>query len=91
MTSLPTVVLYLFFSNNIMTGMTAGAVNLAAVPNPINFSPERIFSNNMMSSYNVMEAASKLGIKRVVTGSRESAYGFCWAKHLFAPNYLPVD
>jgi nucleoside-diphosphate-sugar epimerase len=66
-------------------------IHLAAVPNPINFSPERIFSNNMMSSYNVMEAASKLGIKRVVTGSSESAYGFCWAKHPFAPNYLPVD
>ncbi|QAY68119.1 NAD-dependent epimerase/dehydratase family protein [Paenibacillus protaetiae] len=66
-------------------------VHLAAVPNPINFSPERIFHNNMMSTYNVMEAASKLGIKRVVAGSSESAYGFCWAKHPFAPDYLPVD
>jgi nucleoside-diphosphate-sugar epimerase len=66
-------------------------VHMAAVPNPISFSPERIFSNNMMSTYNVMEAASKLGIKRVVSGSSESAYGFCWAKHPFAPNYLPVN
>jgi len=66
-------------------------VHLAAVPNPINFSPERIFANNVMSTYNVMEAASKLGIKRVVSGSSESAYGFCWAKHPFEPDYLPVD
>ncbi|MFF2483442.1 NAD-dependent epimerase/dehydratase family protein [Paenibacillus sp. NPDC058071] len=75
-------------------GILAGAdavVHLAAVPNPINFSPERIFANNMMSAYNVMEAASKLGIKRVVTGSSESAYGFCWAKYPFAPDYFPVD
>ncbi|WP_282936132.1 NAD(P)-dependent oxidoreductase [Paenibacillus sp. RC67] len=70
----------------------SGAVlHLAAVPNPINFSPERIFANNVMSTYNIMEAASKLGIQRVVFGSSESAYGFCWAKHPFAPHRLPVD
>jgi nucleoside-diphosphate-sugar epimerase len=75
-------------------GILAGAdaiVHLAAVPNPVSFSPERIFFNNTMSTYNLLEAASKLGIKRVVTGSSESAYGFCWAKHPFAPDYLPVD
>ncbi|WP_028552072.1 NAD-dependent epimerase/dehydratase family protein [Paenibacillus sp. UNC451MF] len=66
-------------------------LHLAAVPNPINFSPERIFANNVMSTYNIMEAASKLGIRRVVFGSSESAYGFCWAKHPFAPHSLPVD
>ncbi|MWV42106.1 NAD-dependent epimerase/dehydratase family protein [Paenibacillus sp. HJL G12] len=66
-------------------------VHLAAVPNPINFSPERIFANNVMATYNILEAASKLGIKRVVFGSSESAYGFCWAKHPFPPHMLPVD
>lgn len=66
-------------------------VHLAAIPNPVNFSPEYIFANNVLSSYHVMEAASKLGIKRVVFGSSESAYGFCWAKHPFAPDYLPVN
>lgn len=66
-------------------------IHLAAIPNPVSYSPERIFANNVMSSYNLMEAASKLGIQRVVFGSSESAYGFCWAKHPFAPHYLPVD
>lgn len=66
-------------------------IHLAAIPNPVSYSPERIFANNVMSTYNVMEAASKLGIQRVVFGSSESAYGFCWAKHPFAPHYLPVD
>ncbi|MFF2093872.1 NAD-dependent epimerase/dehydratase family protein [Paenibacillus sp. NPDC058174] len=66
-------------------------VHLAAVPNPINFSPERIFSNNVMSTYNVLEAASKLGINKAVIGSSESAYGFCWAKTPFAPDFFPVD
>lgn len=66
-------------------------VHLAAVPNPINFSPERIFANNVMATYNILEASSKLGIQRVVFGSSESAYGFCWAKHPFPPLTLPVD
>ncbi|WP_438347551.1 NAD-dependent epimerase/dehydratase family protein [Paenibacillus sp. FA6] len=66
-------------------------VHLAAVPNPINFSPEYIFSNNVVSAFNILEVASNLGIPKVVIGSSESAYGFCWAKTPFAPNYFPVD
>ncbi|RXZ83232.1 NAD(P)-dependent oxidoreductase [Paenibacillaceae bacterium] len=75
-------------------GLVAGVdaiLHLAAVPNPINYTPERIFSNNIMSTYHVMEAASKLGINKVVAGSSESAFGFCWAKTPFAPDYFPVD
>jgi nucleoside-diphosphate-sugar epimerase len=66
-------------------------IHLAAIPNPVEYSPERIFSNNVLSTYHVLEAASRLGISNVVTGSSESAYGFCWAKKPFAPNYFPVD
>ncbi|GAB6930302.1 NAD(P)-dependent oxidoreductase [Paenibacillus sp. JCM 10914] len=66
-------------------------IHLAAIPNPVSYTPERIFTNNVMSTYNIMEAASNLGIKRVIFGSSESAYGFCWAKHPFAPDYLPVN
>jgi len=66
-------------------------VHLAAVPNPISFSEEYIFSNNVVSTYHILQAASNLGIPRAVIGSSESAYGFCWAKTPFSPNYFPVD
>lgn len=66
-------------------------VHLAAVPNPVSFSPEYIFANNVMSTFHILAAASELAIPRVVIGSSESAYGFCWAKTPFSPDYFPVD
>ncbi|MBP3965662.1 NAD-dependent epimerase/dehydratase family protein [Paenibacillus lignilyticus] len=66
-------------------------VHLAAIPSPGQFSNEFTFSNNVLSTYNVFEAASVLGIQKVVFGSSESSYGFCWAPKKFDPHYVPVD
>ncbi|QJD87030.1 NAD-dependent epimerase/dehydratase family protein [Cohnella herbarum] len=66
-------------------------IHLAAIPAPLGYTNDYIFSNNVRSTYHVLEAASVLGIDKVVTGSSESAYGFCWAKTPFSPNYVPVD
>lgn len=66
-------------------------IHLAAIPAPIPFAHEVIFANNVISNYNVLEAASILQISKVVLGSSESAYGFCWAPQAFSPEYLPVD
>ncbi|MFC5530551.1 NAD-dependent epimerase/dehydratase family protein [Cohnella yongneupensis] len=68
-----------------------GVVHLAAIPAPIIYTHDYIFDNNVMATYNVLEAAALLGIKKVVIGSSESAYGFAWSPKPFAPNYLPVD
>jgi nucleoside-diphosphate-sugar epimerase len=73
-----------------MNGADA-VVHLAAIPAPVGYTNEYIFSNNVRSTYHVLEAASLLGIRKVVTGSSESAYGFCWAPQPFGPNYIPVD
>jgi Nucleoside-diphosphate-sugar epimerases len=79
-------------------GQVAGAlggvdaiVHLAAIPAPLGHTNSYIFSNNVLSTYNVLEAASLLGIRKVVTGSSESAYGFAWAPSPFSPEYFPVD
>ncbi|MEK8130016.1 NAD(P)-dependent oxidoreductase [Paenibacillus filicis] len=66
-------------------------IHLAAIPAPIDYTNSYIFSNNVLSTYHVLEAASVLGIGKVVTGSSESSYGFCWAPSPFDPHYVPVD
>jgi nucleoside-diphosphate-sugar epimerase len=66
-------------------------VHLAAIPAPLGYTNDYIFANNVRSTFHVLEAASMLGIGKVVTGSSESAYGFCWAPKPFSPSYAPVD
>ncbi|AZN42894.1 NAD-dependent epimerase/dehydratase family protein [Paenibacillus albus] len=66
-------------------------VHLGAIPSPTGYTYEHIFANNVNSTYNVLEAASILGIQKAVIASSESSYGFCWAPTPFDPHYLPVD
>jgi nucleoside-diphosphate-sugar epimerase len=66
-------------------------IHLAAIPAPIHFTHSYIFANNTASGYHVLEAASLLGIRKVVMGSSESSYGFAWAPQPFSPDYFPVD
>lgn len=68
-----------------------GVVHLAAIPRADIYPNEKTFQNNIMSSYNVMEACAGLGIKKVVIASSECAYGFCFAKEDLVPAYVPVD
>jgi len=70
---------------------TDAVIHLAAIPGLTTYTHSRIFTNNVLSTYNVLEAAEALGMKRAVIGSSESSYGFYWAKHPFVPHYLPVD
>ena len=66
-------------------------VHLAAIPSPGGVPPEVVFHNNVMSTFNVVEAAVNLGLKRVVIAGSESALGFPFATHRIAPQYLPID
>lgn len=66
-------------------------IHLAAIPAPVGYPHHTIFANNVLGSFNVLEAADLLGIRRVVMGSSTSCYGFAWASKPFSPAYLPVD
>lgn len=68
-----------------------GVVHLAAYPGGAGRSQKYIFTNNTVSTYQVLEACSTLGIGKVVIGSSESAYGFYWGEHLAKPQYFPID
>jgi len=66
-------------------------VHLAAIPNPANDPPERVLSVNVLSSFNVLEAARLNGIRRIVYGCSESSSGFGIHNVNLKPMYLPVD
>ncbi|MFF2482773.1 NAD-dependent epimerase/dehydratase family protein [Paenibacillus sp. NPDC058071] len=75
-------------------GVLAGAdavVHLAAIPAAHIRTPEVTFRNNVMSTYNILEAAAGLGIRKAVIASSESSYGIVFAVHPFGPQYVPVD
>ncbi|MDF2922136.1 MAG: galE [Paenibacillaceae bacterium] len=75
-------------------GVLAGAdavVHLAAIPVAYSHPNEVTFGNNVMSTYNVLEAAAGLGIRKAVIASSESSYGIVFAKRPLIPQYLPLD
>lgn len=63
------------------------AVHLAAIPRPRGYTSEVVFENNTVSTYNILEAASNLGIRKVVIASSESVYGMPFG----GPSYVPMD
>ena len=68
-----------------------GLVHLGAYQAP-NLAPDaETFSNNVTATYNLLRAAADLGVKKVVIASSTAAFGFIYAKNLWAPDYLPLD
>jgi nucleoside-diphosphate-sugar epimerase len=68
-----------------------GIVHLGAYQAP-NLAPDaETFSNNVTSTYNLLRAAADSGVKKVVIASSTAAFGFIYAKSLWAPDYLPLD
>lgn len=77
-----------------ITGVDFGApnidaiVHLAAVPSPRRMSNAVTFANNITSTYNVFEAARRLGIKNIVWASSTTVLGLPFDK---PPAYFPLD
>jgi nucleoside-diphosphate-sugar epimerase len=66
-------------------------IHLAAIPNP-NFHPaEVVFRNNVVSTYNILEAATVLGIKKVVLASSIAALGTVNMVQHINPQRIPID
>ncbi len=77
-----------------VTGVMAGhdaVVHLAAIPSPASHPADVVYKVNVLSTFNVLEAALLLGIRKVVIASSVSAYGYAWRHRDFNPLYLPVD
>lgn len=55
-------------------------VHFAAVPRIMINPDNETFRVNVMGTYNVIEAAMKLGVRKVVIASSETTYGVCFAE-----------
>ena len=65
-----------------------GIVHLGAIASPGEAADHVIFEVNMISTYNVFEAARRLKIRNVVWASSETVYGIPYTG---GPQYVPVD
>ncbi len=55
-------------------------VHFAAIPRVL-IEPDNVtFTKNVISTYNVIEAAMKLGVRKVIVASSETTYGVCFTE-----------
>ena len=66
-------------------------VHAAAIPDPAHNPPHRVFSNNLMATFNTLEAAVRTGVRRFVNISSETVPGYLFPERPFLPDYIPVD
>ncbi len=66
-------------------------VHFAAVPRILLVPDNETYRVNVLSTYNVLDAAAKFGIKKVIFASSETTYGVCFADGEVKPEYIPVD
>jgi len=65
--------------------------HMAAIPSPVGGSPEQVFQVNAAGTFNVFQAAAKLGIKRVSQASSINAVGLYYGVKPAEPLYFPID
>lgn len=61
-------------------GRPDAVIHFAAYPCNMLVPDNEMFTSNVTQTYNVVEAASKLGIKKIVIASSETTYGVCFAQ-----------
>ncbi len=66
-------------------------VHFAAVPRMLLTSDNECYRVNTMGTYNVIDAAVKMGVRKIVFASSETAYGICFGDGELKPDYLPID
>ncbi|MFY0689306.1 MAG: NAD(P)-dependent oxidoreductase [Cyclobacteriaceae bacterium] len=66
-------------------------VHFAAVPRILINPDNETFRVNTVGTYNVIEAAVKLGIKKIIIASSETTYGVCFSDGKTDPHVLPLE
>jgi len=66
-------------------------VHFAAVPRVLINPDNTTFAVNTISTYNVIEAAMKLGVRKVIIASSETTYGVCFAEGDKDYHHFPLE
>ncbi|WVR08371.1 hypothetical protein IAU60_005426 [Kwoniella sp. DSM 27419] len=61
-------------------GLPDAVIHFAAYARNMLVPDNELFASNVKQTYNVIEAACKLGIKKVIIASSETAYGVCFTQ-----------
>jgi nucleoside-diphosphate-sugar epimerase len=65
-------------------------VHFAAVPRMMMCPDTETWRVNVVGTYNVLEAAVKMGIHKIVLASSETTYGICFSDGMTDPHSLPL-
>lgn len=79
------------FNDDIEPKPVDAIVHFAAIPRILITTDNEVFRINVMGTYNVLDAASKYGIKKVILASSETTYGVVFAHRHRDPAYFPLD
>jgi nucleoside-diphosphate-sugar epimerase len=66
-------------------------IHAAAIPDPLHHAPARVFSNNLMATFNALEAAVRWQVPRFVNVSSETVPGFFFPEREVPRPYAPID
>jgi UDP-glucose 4-epimerase len=66
-------------------------VHGAAIPEPTQNTAHTVFRNNLMATFNTLEAAVRWEVPRFVHLSSETVPGFFFPERRYLPDYVPVD
>jgi UDP-glucose 4-epimerase len=66
-------------------------VHCAALPEPTRNAPHKVFSNNLLSTFNLVEACVRVGVDRLVNVSSETVAGMAFAERPFFAPAAPID
>jgi nucleoside-diphosphate-sugar epimerase len=79
------------FVASCLAGSYDAVVHLAAIPAPGIVSEAETYAQNTQSAYELLDAAGRTGVPKIVAASSFAAVGIAWADRDQSPLYVPID